>query len=327
MKYRRLGRSGLNVSEICLGTHSYGETTEEAAAFEVMDAFVKAGGNFIDTADMYSNWHPGNSGGESETIIGRWLSDRGNRRPVVLATKVKARLWDGPNGEGLSRGHIMQACDDSLRRLQTDYIDLYQIHSDDPDTPTEETLVALNDLVRAGKVRYIGCSNLTAWRLALSLGVSDQFGLARYVSCQPYYNLLDRADVERELEACCVDQGVGIIPYSPLAGGFLSGKYQRDKSLPESDRAEGIESRYFNKRGWAVLEALNAVAQQHEVHPSQIALAWLLTRPAMVAPINGCRSVDQLEANIGAIDVILDDKQIACLESASDPEQWTADPA
>ena len=317
MDYRRLGNSGLKVSSICLGTHSFGETTAEEDAFAVMDAFVAAGGNFIDTADVYSSWAPGNKGGESETIIGRWLYERGNRRQIVLATKVRGQLWPGPNGEGLSRGHIMQACDDSLRRLRTDYIDLYQIHHDDTDTPLEETLEALNDLVRMGKVRYIGCSNLPAWRLALSLGVSDRLGLARYVSCQPYYNLIDRAGFERELEPLCVDQGVGVIPYSPLAKGFLSGKYRQDQPLPDSQRAEGVESDYFNDRGWAILETLDAIAAAHQAPPSQIALAWLLTRPAMAAPINGARTPEQLAANLGALDVTLSDEQIVQLEAVS----------
>lgn len=317
MDYRRLGKSGLKVSPICLGTHTYGETVGEADAFAVMDAFLEAGCNFIDTADVYSAWADGNKGGESETIVGNWMKARGNRRDVVLATKVAGRLWEGPNGEGLSRGHIMQACDDSLQRLQTDFIDLYQIHWDDTETPLEETLETLNDLVTMGKVRYIGCSNIPAWRLALSLGVSDRLGLARYVSLQPHYSMAYRDEFERELEPLCLDQGVGVIPYSPLAGGFLSGKYQRDQSLPDSQRASGIEDKYFNDRGWAIIDALTAIANDHGVPMSQIALAWLLARPSMTAPINGARTPEQLKANLGVLEVKLSADEITKLDEVS----------
>ena len=317
MDYRRLGSSGLKVSPICLGTHTYGETTSEAEAFAVMDAFLEAGGNFIDTADVYSAWAEGNKGGESEIIVGNWMKARGNRRDVVLATKVAGRLWEGPNGQGLSRGHIMQACNDSLQRLQTDFIDLYQIHWDDKETPLEETLEALNDLIKMGKVRYIGCSNISAWRLALSLGVSDRLGLARYVSLQPHYSMAYRAEFERELEPLCLDQGVGVIPYSPLAGGFLSGKYQRGQSLPNSQRAEGIESKYFNDHGWAIIDALTTIAGGHGVPMSQIALAWLLARPSMTAPINGARTPEQLKANLGVLEVKLSADEIKTLDEVS----------
>lgn len=219
MEYRKLGRTGLKVSELCLGTMQWGWTASEEAGWAVMDAFVEAGGNFIDTADIYSRWAEGNPGGVSEEIIGRWMKARGNRRHIVLATKVRGRMWDGPNGEGLSRGHIMTAVEDSLRRLQTDYIDLYQTHAFDPDTPIDETLRALDDLVRQGKVRYIGCSNYPAWRLAKALWTSDKLGLARYDSIQPHYNIAYRAEFERELKPLCEEEGIGVIPYSPLAGG------------------------------------------------------------------------------------------------------------
>ena len=232
MEYRKLGRTGLEVSALCLGTMQFGWTADEGKAAEVMDAFVAAGGNFIDTADVYSRWHPGNPGGVSEEIIGRWLQQRGNRRQVVLATKVRGRMWDGPNGEGLSRAHIIQACEDSLRRLQTDWIDLYQTHWYDAETPIEETLRALDDLVRAGKVRYIGCSNLPAWRLTTALWQSDKLGLARYDALQPHYSLVHRAEFEREMADLCREQQLGVIPYSPLAGGFLTGKYRRDQPFP-----------------------------------------------------------------------------------------------
>jgi aryl-alcohol dehydrogenase-like predicted oxidoreductase len=230
-------------------------------------------------------------------------------------------MWAGPNGEGLSRSHIMQAVDDSLCRLQTDYIDLYQTHSFDAETPIEETLETLTDLVRAGKVRYIGCSNIPAWRLALALGASERRGLARYDSLQPHYNLAHRDEFERELHDLCVDQGLGIIPYSPLAGGFLTGKYQRGSAGPESIRADGVQKRYFNERGWRVLDALAAVAAEQGAPPAQIALAWLLSRPAMTAPIVGANSPAQLAASLGAAELTLSAEQIASLEAASD---WKA---
>ncbi len=226
MNYRRLGRTGLKVSELCLGTMQFGWTADEAAAFQVMDAFVEAGGNFIDTADVYSRWVEGNPGGVSEQIIGRWLQARGNRGAIVLATKARGRMWPGPNGEGLSRGHLIRACEDSLRRLGTDFIDLYQTHAFDAEAPIDETLRALDDLVRSGKVRYVGCSNYPAWRLAKALWASDKLGLARYDSLQPHYNLAHRAEFERELKPLCEEEGIGVIPYSPLAAGFLTGKYR-----------------------------------------------------------------------------------------------------
>lgn len=317
MNYRRLGRTGLQVSPLCLGTMQFGWTADEATSFAIMDTFVEQGGNFIDTADIYSRWAEGNSGGVSEEIIGRWMQQRNNRRNIVLATKARGRMWDGPNGEGLSRTHIIQACDDSLRRLQTDYIDLYQTHAYDANTPIEETLDALNDLVRAGKVRYIGCSNYPAWRLALALGASERQQFARFDSLQPHYNLAHRAEFERELEPLCLDQGVGVIPYSPLAGGFLTGKYRRDQELPESVRSSGIQGRYFNERGWNTVDALINIAEQLDTKPTQVALAWLLSRPSITAPIIGANSTEQLGASLAAVNVKLSDEQIQQLEKAS----------
>ncbi len=318
MEYRRLGRTGLKVSALCLGTMQFGWTANEDMSFKVMDAFVEAGGNFIDTADVYSRWVEGNPGGVSEEIIGRWMKARGNRGEIVLATKARGQMWEGPNGEGLSRAHIMRACDDSLRRLQTDYIDLYQTHSFDAETPIEETMEALTDLVRAGKVRYLGCSNYPAWRLALALGASERLHLARYDSLQPHYNMAHRAEFERELQELCVDQGIGVIPYSPLAGGFLTGKYQRGQDVPDSQRAEGIQKRYFNERGWATVDALQDVAKQHNAEPAQVALAWLLTQPAVTAPIIGANSPEQLQTSLGAVSLDLSEEQIKRLNEASD---------
>ena len=316
MDYRRLGRTGLKVSELCLGTMQWGWTADEATAFAVMDAFVEGGGNFIDTADVYSRWAPNNPGGVSEEIIGRWMKARGNRENIVLATKARGRMWEGPNGEGLSRGHLMRAVDDSLRRLQTDYIDLYQTHSDDRETPFDETLRTLDDMIRAGKVRYIGASNIQAWRLCGAVWTSEKHRIARYDSLQPHYNLANRAEFERELKPLCEDQGIGVIPYSPLAAGFLTGKYQRGAET-QSARAEGIKSRYFNDRGWSILDKLQEVAGARNLTPTQAALAWLLSQPVITAPIIGANSVEQLRENLGAAGVRLSADETAALNDVS----------
>ncbi len=315
MNYRRLGRSGLKVSELCLGTMQWGWTTDEEHAYQVMDAFLGAGGNFIDTADVYSRWAKDNPGGVAETVIGKWMKQRGNRRQVVLATKARGRMWEGPTGEGLSRAHLIQACEDSLRRLGTDYIDLYQAHSFDPDTPIDETMRALDDLVRAGKVRYAGASNYPAWRLAKALWTSDKLGLVRYDSLQPHYNLAYRAEFERELRELCEAEGIGVIPYSPLAGGFLTGKYRRDK-MPDSQRAGDVQ-RYLNDRGWAILDKLDGVAQKHGASDAQVALAWLLAQPVITAPIVGANTVEQLKETLGTLEVKLAPDDIEELNKVS----------
>ncbi len=318
MNYRRLGRTGLKVSELCLGTMQFGWSADEATSFAVMDAFVGAGGNLIDTADIYSRWAEGNPGGVSEQIIGRWMKARGNRDAIVLATKARGRMWDGPNGEGLSRGHLIRACEDSLRRLDTDTIDLYQTHFFDAETPIDETLRALDDLVRAGKVRYVGCSNYPGWRLAKALWASDKLGLARYDSLQPHYNLASRAEFERELKPLCEEEGVGVIPYSPLAGGFLTGKYRREPGgLPASTRAEGIQKRYLNDRGFAIVDKLEEVARARNLTAGQTALAWLLTQPVITAPIVGANSVEQLSESLGAAGVRLTAEEMDALNKAS----------
>ncbi len=317
MEYRKLGRTGLKVSELCLGTMQWGWTADEATSFAVMDAFVEAGGNFIDTADIYSRWVEGNPGGVSEEIIGRWLKARGNRRQIVLATKVRGVMWPGPNGEGLSRSHIMTAVEDSLRRLQTDYIDLYQTHWFDAATPIEETLRALDDLVRQGKVRYIGASNYPAWRLTKALWTSDKLGLARYDSLQPHYSLAHRAEFERELKELCETEGIGVIPYSPLAGGFLTGKYRRGEPVPESARASGIQRRYLNDRGFTILEALEKMGQARGKSIAQMALAWLLSQPVITAPIIGANSVAQLDDSLGAVGLRLSAEEMKALDAVS----------
>jgi aryl-alcohol dehydrogenase-like predicted oxidoreductase len=324
MNDRKLGRSGLKVSELCLGTMQWGWTTDEATAWQVMDAFVEAGGTFIDTADIYSSWAKDNPGGVSEEVIGRWMAARGNRDDIVLATKVRGRMWPGPNGEGLSRAHILRACDDSLRRLQTDSIDLYQTHWPDDDTPIEETLDALTSLVQQGKVRYLGCSNYSSWQLTEAIWCAEQNGFARFDSIQPHYNLVHRGEFEREQAAVCARYGVGIIPYSPLAAGFLTGKYRKNADTA-SERAKGVRNRYFNERGWKALDALLAVAGEVNKPPTAVALAWLLAQPGMTAPIIGANSVAQLADSLAAVDLKLTPEQLRRLSSAAPWEYDSGD--
>jgi aryl-alcohol dehydrogenase-like predicted oxidoreductase len=316
MNYRAVGRTGLKVSELCLGTMQWGWSADEATSGVVMDAFVAAGGNFIDTADVYSRWVEGNAGGVSEAMIGRWMQARGNRDQIVLATKVRGRMWDGPNGEGLSRVHIVKACEDSLRRLQTDYVDLYQTHWYDAETPIEETMMALDLLVRQGKVRYVGCSNYPAWRLTHALWASDQHNLVRYDCIQPNYSLVHRAEFERELKDVCVAFGVGVIPYSPLAAGFLTGKYRQGQAAA-SVRAKDVRNRYMNEKGFAVLAALDEIAGARALTVTQVALAWHLNLPYVTAPIIGANSVDQLNDSLGAAGVALSAAEMETLNKAS----------
>ena len=315
MEYRRLGNSGLKVSPLCLGTMQFGWTADEAQSFKVMDAFFDAGGNFLDTADVYSGWIEGNSGGESEEIIGKWMKARGNRYRIVLATKFNGRLWEGPNGDGLSRGHVMKAVEDSLRRLQTDYIDLYQTHWPHADTPQEETLRALDDLVKAGKVRYLGCSNEPAWRLTKAMWISDKYNLNRFISSQPPYSLVRRDGFEREHEAVCLDQGVGVIPYSPLQAGFLTGKYRKGV-VPDSVRAEGLKQ-FFTDKNFALIDLLEEKGKAYNATVAQMALAWLLHRPSITAPIIGANSVKQLQDSLGSLEVKLSSEDYEAIEQAS----------
>ena len=316
MEYRRLGQSGLKVSPLCLGTMQFGWSADEPTAFQVMDTFIEAGGNFIDTADVYSGWIPGNKGGESETIIGNWLKARGNRQLMVVATKFNGRLWEGANGDGLSRGHVMKAVDDSLKRLQTDYIDLYQTHWPHHDTPQEETLRALDDLVKAGKVRYIGFSNEPAWRVMKAMWISDRHNLNRFISSQPPYSLVRRENFEREHEAACLDQGVGVIPYSPLQGGFLTGKYRRSK-MPDSVRA-GELKKYCTEQNFKLIDLLEERGKAHEATVAQMALAWLLHRPSITAPIIGANSPVQLKESLSSVSIHLSPEDIRDIDAASD---------
>lgn len=302
MDYRKLGRTGLKVSELCLGTMQFGWTADEAASFVVMDAFREGGGNFIDTADIYTTWHAAGlaGGGVSEQIIGRWLKARGRRQDWIIATKVRGKMAEGPSGEGLSRARVIHCCEDSLRRLQTDYIDLYQCHWVDLATPIEETLGALDDLVRAGKVRYIGASNYPAWRLMEALWQSDRRGYARFDSYQPQYSLMERAGFEIEAMPLCRHHGLGVIPYSPLARGFLTGKYRRGEPAPASARAPEVTEDYCNERGWAVVDALAAIGKVRGKTAGQTALAWLLSNPVVTAPIIAANNAGQLRESLGA---------------------------
>jgi aryl-alcohol dehydrogenase-like predicted oxidoreductase len=318
MDYRKLGRTGLKVSELCLGTMTFGWGADEPTSHAILDRAFDVGINFLDTADVYTRWAEGNDGGVSETWIGSWLKAK-NRHQVVIATKVRARMWDGPNGEGLSRVHIMQAVEDSLRRLGTDYIDLYQTHFPDDDTPLEETLRALDDLVHQGKVRYIGCSNHPAWLLTKSLWVSDVNGLVRYESLQPHYNLVHRDEFERELKPLCEDRQIGVIPYSPLAGGFLTGKYQRDTGIPKGVRGETspkIQS-YLTDRNFDLLDKMVDIAADYGKTVAQVALAWQLSQPVITSPIIGARTLPQLDESLGAVGFRLTGEEMQLLDTAS----------
>ncbi len=330
--YVQLGRSGLFVYRVGLGTMQFGWSVDEAGAFDVLDAYAAAGGNFIDTADCYSSWSasmggPANAGGVSEEIIGRWLAARGNRDELVIATKVRAAMGEqfgdhrgtAAQREGLSRRWITKACEDSLRRLGVDHIDLYQAHFIDPLVPIEETMSAFTDLVRQGKVRYLGCSNFSAWRLVEALWTSDRRGLESFVSVQPEYSLLDpvRSDVETELAPMCQSYGIGMIPYSPLAGGVLTGKYRRNQPLPDSMRAaENAENR-FSDTNWNIIETLIAVAEEEGQTPAQAAIDWLRSKPWVTAPIVGANTPTQLLATIDALDRRLSPEAIARLDDAS----------
>jgi aryl-alcohol dehydrogenase-like predicted oxidoreductase len=314
MNKRKLGNSGLEVAPLALGGNVFGWTVSDEKAFPILDAFVSAGFNLIDTADIYPRWVPGNQGGESEEIIGNWLKRSGKRKEVIVATKVGMEMGDGK--KGLSKDYILRSADDSLRRLQTDYIDLYQSHKDDPETPLEETLEAYDQLIKQGKVRAIGASNYSAARLAEALNVSKSNGLARYESLQTLYNLYDRAVYEDELEPLCIEEGIGVINFYSLAAGFLTGKYRSEDDLSKSARG-GTVKKYLNERGFGIVEALDQVAAQYNSTPAQIALAWLMARPGITAPIASATSVEQLNDLIEATKLELDQSAIDLLDQAS----------
>ncbi len=316
MEYRVLGRTGLKVSAICLGTMQFGWTADEALSHRVLSAAWEAGINFIDTANIYSRWADGNPGGVSEQIIGRWMKQSAIPRDrVILATKVRGNMGAGLEDEGLSRRHIVKAVEDSLRRLQTDTLDLYQAHWPDPATPIEETMRAFDDLVRQGKVRHIGASNYVAWELMQALWASDRNGLAPFETIQPHYNLIHRDEFERELSTVCQTYQIGVIPYSPLAGGFLTGKYRRNV-VAQSARAGSVK-RYFTEQNWALLEKLDEMAKQKNASVSQVALAWLLADPLIASPIIGANSIDQLKDNLAAVEVHLTQAEKKALDKAT----------
>jgi aryl-alcohol dehydrogenase-like predicted oxidoreductase len=314
MDTRSLGRSGLQVSRICLGGNVFGWTVDERTSFRLLDGWVDAGMNFVDTADVYSRWVSGHGGGESETILGKWLKASGKRNRIVLATKVGKPMGDDDNG--LSKAYIRRAVEASLRRLKTDVIDLYQSHDDDTTTPFEETLAAYGELIKEGKVRAIGASNYTAGRLALALDTSERLNLPRYESLQPLYNLVERAAYEDELEPICAERGVGVINYYALASGFLTGKYRSAADLGKSVRGKGA-GKYLTERGLAVLGALDAVASTVGATPTQVALAWQIARPSITAPIASATDERQLAELVAAAQLRLDAPSVAAIDRAS----------
>jgi aryl-alcohol dehydrogenase-like predicted oxidoreductase len=311
---RTLGRSGIDIPPLVFGGNVFGWTADEAASFALLDALLDAGFNAIDTADVYSRWVPGHAGGESETTLGKWMKSRGVRDRVIIATKVGMDMGGG--NTGLSRDWILRAVDESLRRLQTDFIDLYQAHQDDANTPLEETLGAFANLIEQGKVRAIGASNYSAPRLREALDTSVRLGLPRYETLQPHYNLVERKIFEEALEPLCVAEGLGVIPYYALASGFLTGKYRSDADLAQSPRGRGV-AKYLDDRGLRILAALDEAAREQGATPTQVALAWLIARPSISAPIASATSVGQLEDFVAAARLRLDDATIAALDLAS----------
>jgi aryl-alcohol dehydrogenase-like predicted oxidoreductase len=314
VRSRKLGNSGLEVGPLAFGGNVFGWTVDESTSFRLLDAFVDAGFNLVDTADVYSRWAPGNRGGESETIIGRWLKRSGRRDRVVIATKVGMEM--GPGKQGLSAPYIRRVVEDSLRRLQVDHIDLYQAHKDDPETPLEETLGAFGELIQQGKVRTVGASNYSAERLSEALRVSRDGGLPAYQCLQPHYNLAERAGFERDLEPICREAGLGVIPYYSLASGFLTGKYRSEADLAKSARGQGVK-KYVNDRGLRILAALDEVAGRYSSTPARVAIAWLLTRPAVTAPIASATSLEQLDDLIAGTRLGLDEATIGLLDAIS----------
>jgi aryl-alcohol dehydrogenase-like predicted oxidoreductase len=311
---RRLGNSGLEIAPIVFGGNVFGWTADEARSFQLLDAFVAAGFNAVDTADVYSKWAPGNKGGESEAIIGKWLKLAGKRQQVIIATKVGSEMGTGK--KGLSKRYILAAVEDSLKRLQTDYIDLYQSHVDDPATPPEQTLEAYAQLIQEGKVRAIGASNFNAKRLAEALQISKKKGLPRYESLQPLYNLYDRAEFEAELAPLCLREKIGVIPYFSLASGFLAGKYRSEADLANRARGSFVK-KYLNERGLKILGALDDVAKTHGATPAQVALAWLLAQPSVTAPIVSATNSDQLRELLRAADLKIDRESLQKINQAS----------
>ncbi len=315
MQNRQLGKSPLQVSPLCFGGNVFGWTVDEKTSFALLDAWLDAGFNFVDTADVYSAWVPGHTGGESETVLGKWFKKSGKRRQVVLATKVGKPM--GPGKTGLKPAYIRQAVEDSLKRLQTDVIDLYQSHDDDASTPMEETLGAFDGLVKAGKICAIGASNFTAPRLELALQTSEKLGLARYESLQPLYNLYDRAVFEDALGPLCLTQNMGVINFYTLAAGFLTGKYRSAEDAAKSPRGKGATAKYLNPRGLKILDALDAMAPDYSATPGQLAVAWLMSRKGVTSPIASATSLPQLAELVAAANLTVEAADLALLDSAS----------
>lgn len=314
MEKRQLGNTDLQVYPIAFGGNVFGWTIDERKSFELLNGFTNAGFNFIDTADVYSRWVPGNEGGESESIIGRWMKEKKNRQDIILTTKVGSDMGNGK--KGLKKDYILKAVEDSLKRLQTDYLDLYQTHFDDLETPVEETLDAYDTLVKQGKMRWIGASNMGTERLKESLAVSTEKGLPSYQTFQPHYNLYEREAFENGLEPVCLGHNLGVITYYSLESGFLTGKYRSKEDLGKSPRGGGME-KYFNERGFRILEALDVVAKEYHTTPASVALSWLIQRPSVTAPIVSATSLSQLDSIIQAPELDLDANSIALLTANS----------
>lgn len=315
MRNRSLGNSGLDIAPLAFGGNVFGWTADEQTSFRLLDAFVAAGFNLIDTADVYSRFAAGNHGGESETVIGKWLKQGGRRDKVVIATKVGSEM--GPRAKGLSKSYILRAAEASLKRLQTDCIDLYQSHRDDPDTPLDETLQAYAQLIEQGKVRAIGASNYSAERLSYALTLSRRHALPRYECLQTEYNLYDRAEYEETLEPVCIENGLGVLTYFSLASGFLTGKYKSADDFANKPRGKFVK-KYLNERGFRIVKVLDQVARRLDAAPAQVALAWLIARPTITAPIASATNLAQLKELIGATKLKLDEASIALLNRASD---------
>jgi aryl-alcohol dehydrogenase-like predicted oxidoreductase len=318
MEYRKLGNTDIMAAPLTLGGNVFGWTIDETTSFNILDGFTTAGFNLVDTADVYSRWKPGNTGGESETIIGNWMKERNNRSEIIVATKVASDMGDGK--KGLSKKYILQAVEASLKRLQTDYIDLYQTHWDDADTPIEETLQAYHQLVKEGKVRWIGASNLSPERLTASLKISKEKGYPVYQTFQPEYNLLERAGFEKELEAICIQNNLGVINYYSLASGFLAGKYRSEADFKKSVRGGGAK-KYLNEKGRKILAALDKIAEQTNSTPASVAIAWLIARPSVTAPIASATNAGQLKSLTDAAELNLTKEAIALLNDASEWHQ------
>ncbi len=324
MQYKQLGKTGLNISVLCLGTMQWGWTADEVNAWRIMDKYVSAGGNYLDTADIYPGWVNRKSIGLSEKIIGRWIKKRRRRNDLIIATKVGGPVWDGPFGKGLNKKHIIEAVEKSLQRLQVDYIDLYQAHIPDNYVPIEETLSAFNMLIEQGKVLYIGATNYRAWQLMEAISVGKHMGYERYESMQTHYNLIYRIDFERDLKMFCEKERMGVLAYSPLGGGFLTGKYKKSTASSNSKRSAHIEKQYLNdERAWTILNKVKEIAEENNKTSLQVALNWLLSQSAITAAVFGANSLNQLSEILASVDFRLSNDDLGRLDLASGgPFDW-----